>query len=117
MALRSSTFGDLGLVEGTLELSLGDDLGEVEEGAGDGRARDVVDDGDVLVGERRRTVDLDAGVLAPGAPRHRDVDLRPAPVAELEERGRGAVGEDRAGAAGEHRGHPEALALEEMPRD
>ena len=83
----------------------------------DGRARDVVDDRDVRVGEGRRAVDLDARVFAPGAPRHRDVDLRPAPVAELEERGRGAVGQDRAWAAGEHRRHPEALALEEMPRD
>ena len=36
---------------------------------------------------------------------------------ELVQRGGGAVREDRAGTAREHRRHPEALALEERPRD
>jgi hypothetical protein len=38
-------------------LALGDDLGEVQEGAGNGGAWDVVDLGDVVIGERRRAVD------------------------------------------------------------
>jgi hypothetical protein len=44
---------DFGLVEGALELALGEDVAEVEEGAGDGRDGDAVDDGDVGFGEGR----------------------------------------------------------------
>src|SRR6516162_11649395 len=44
-------FEDFGLVERPLELAGGEDIAEVEQGAGDCGGGDVVGDGDVLVSE------------------------------------------------------------------
>jgi hypothetical protein len=68
-------------------LALGDDLGEVQEGAGNGGAWDVVDLGDVVIGERRRAVDEDALVVSPGASGHGDLNARVPPVPQLVQRG------------------------------
>ncbi len=104
----------VGLVEGALQLAGGDQFTEVQEGAGDGGHGDVVDDGDVRGGERGGAMDEDALVPAPGAAGHGHLDLPVAVGAELVQAGGGAVGEDRARAAGEDGGGVEPLALEEL---
>jgi hypothetical protein len=76
-------FEDFGLVEGPLELAVCDDFGEVEQGPGDCGDRDVVLDGDVLVGEGRRAVNEDALVLSAGAAGHGHLDPGVAVVAQL----------------------------------
>ena len=105
---------DVRLVEGALQLAQRADLGQVQEGAGDGSDRDVVDDGYVGWAEGGRAVDFDAGVLADRATRHGDLDLRVAPVPQLMQRGRGAVREHRARATRQHGRHIQALTLEQL---
>jgi hypothetical protein len=107
----------VGLVEGPFELAVGDDLGEVEEGAVEARARDVVHPGYVSFGEGGRAMDGDSWVAAGRTRRDRHFDLAVAPVAELVEDRRRAVGQDGARAAGEDGGHVQALALEERLGD
>ncbi len=58
---QSRTLLDLGLFDRAFERAAGDDGGEVAAGAGHGGTGDVVDDGDVVAGQGRRAVDLDAG--------------------------------------------------------
>jgi hypothetical protein len=107
--------GDLGLVERALETAPGDDGADVEKGASDRRARDVVDDGDVCGGQRGRAVDRDARVLAPRPLWHGDVDVDATGGQKLVERSGRAVRQGRARAAGEHGGHPQTLALQQLP--
>jgi hypothetical protein len=74
---------DLGLVERSLQRAAFDDLSQVEQRAGDGGAGDAVSDGDVRGGERRRAVDVDAGVLAGRTTGDRDVDVGPGGASDL----------------------------------
>jgi hypothetical protein len=110
-------FERLRLVEGSLERSTLDHLGEVQQRPRDGRAGDSVFDGDIGCGQGGRTVDVDAVVLAGRAARDGHIDLRPLRGSELVERSGVAVREDRPGPAGEDRGHPMAFASQERARD
>ena len=100
-----------------LELAGGEDVGQVEQGARDGGDGDVVDDGDVCVGEDRGAMNGEVWVGAGGAAGDGDLDPGVAVVAQFVQAGGGAVREDRAVAAGDDRGHVEPLALEEFFRD
>jgi hypothetical protein len=59
----------LGLVEGPFERAALDDVGEVEEGAGNGCARYAVHGRDIRGGEGERAVEVDPGVPARGPAR------------------------------------------------
>ena len=108
---------DLSLIEGTLEAATVDDVGEVQEGTGDGGARDVVHDGAVVASERLRAMDVDARMGPARAPRNGDFDVRPVAAQEPVQRGGLAMAQDRTWTSGEHRGHPPSLAREQLGRD
>jgi hypothetical protein len=82
---------DLSLVAGALELSATDHLGQVEQGAGHGRAGDGGLDRRVAVDQRDRAVDPQAGPRATVAYRDRDVDLGAAVRAQAVQSRRRAV--------------------------
>jgi hypothetical protein len=107
---------DLGLVEGPFELAVGDDFCQVEERAGDGRDRDVVDRGYVGWRERGRAVNLDAIVLSLGATGHGDLDLRVAPVTQPMERRPGAVRKRRPRTTRHNGRHVKPLTPQQLPR-
>jgi len=65
---------DFGLVECALELAGCEEPAGVEQGARDGGGRDVVDDGDVRVGEGGGAMNGDTWVSARGPLRDRDFD-------------------------------------------
>jgi hypothetical protein len=79
---------DLGAVDGPFETAAGDDLREVEEGAGERCARDAVDGLDVAWEERRAAVGGDAVDVSSPAVRARDVDGGSVVVAEAAGAGR-----------------------------
>jgi hypothetical protein len=107
---------DLGLIAGALEGAAPDRGGEVDEGAGDGRAGDAAHDRDVL-GVQGTAVRDDTVVETSRARRHGHLDLRGSLWAQpVQRRGR-AVRQDRARAASENRGEPVPLAGQMRGRD
>jgi hypothetical protein len=110
-------FEDLSLVEGTLEAATVDDIGEVQERAGDGRAGDVVRDGAVVSNERPRAMEVNARMSPARAARNGDFDVRAVATQEPVQGGGLAMAQHRAWASGEHRRHPPALAREQPGRD
>jgi hypothetical protein len=108
---------DLGLVARALEGAVADNLGEIEQGAGDRCDSDAVDHGDVAGGEGGGAMDVDAWVTSRGPLRDRHVDFRLVGASESMKRRSGAVREGCAGAAGENGANEETLAAEEFAGD
>jgi hypothetical protein len=95
----------LGLVEAALGLVLRDDGGQVQVGAGQRGAGDVVDLGDVVVGEGERRVDRETGHVGRPPAGHQHVDGLPVARPRVVEVGGLPVGDDRPVAAGQDGGH------------
>ena len=96
---------DLRLVDRLLQRLAVDHRGEVEQGAGDGRAGDPVDHGD-LGRDRMADVDADSIELPTRLRRDHDVDESTRTAPDLGECAGGLMREGRVAAAGEDRGHP-----------
>jgi hypothetical protein len=96
----------LGLVDGPLQLALGEDPGQIEEGAGDGGDGDALVDGD-LVGGQARLMHADARAGA-ACLRNRHL-ARTAVADELPVRSARTVAQDCSGPIRQYSGHPPSL--------
>ncbi len=67
----------LGLLDGLLDRPAIHDIPEVDERAGDGGDGDAVLDGEVLLGQRSRPVEVDPRPRADAFARDGDLDIRP----------------------------------------
>jgi hypothetical protein len=104
MAARVEDPKDLGLLEGALDLAHGGDVGEVEQGAGDGCGRDAVDLGGVDRRQRHRSMHFERGAR-PAPARAAQLDRRGDALEQSVQLGGRAVAEHGAVAACQRRGH------------
>ena len=102
----------LRLLAGALRCACVDDVGEVEERAGDRCAGNVLDGYGVGRCKGRATVDVDSGTTASRARRRDHIDRSPAARPQPPQRRRRAMRQQRAGPAGQHRCDEAPLAAE-----
>lgn len=99
----------LGLLEGALELGGGENLGEIEQRAGDRGDRDPVPQGAVLGVEASRAMDAEPGLVMAAASDCGDVDEARGEGEQVPQRTAIAMAQQGARPAREDCGHPAAL--------
>lgn len=102
----------LGVLDGPLELTSVEHLGEVEQRPREGGHRDAVSDCPVVGVEGARAVDAQAATLVAAAPHGSHIDGRGAALSQTPQMGGIAVAENRARTAREYGGHPAATQRE-----
>ena len=99
---------ELGLIAGSLQPTIVEKLTDVEQGAGDTRARDPVFLDAIVFDQITRSVKAQAGAPSCGPPGDRHMNRSPSPVAQVEEGGGIEVRKKRTVTSRQDRGHPAA---------